>query len=66
MWYRESDALLRGFEFFDKDNTKFLETDPRFFQGENHKEWILEDDERIIGFKSRKHSDGFDAWHKDF
>ena len=41
---------------FDKDENKLLETSSDF-SGFKSKETVLEEGERIIGFKSRKHND---------
>ncbi len=54
--YDQSDAYLVGLQMFDSDNTILLEAVGDYYDDYSHKEWILEDGERIIGFKSRKHT----------
>ena len=66
IYYDESNAYLWGFQLFDKNNKKSLETASKYFKNCSNKECILQDDERIIGFKSRKKSEGESAWHYDF
>jgi hypothetical protein len=59
--HTNNDAYLYGFQLFAKDGTKLFESAYRhpYNSPQNCKstETILEDDERIIGFKSRKASD---------
>lgn len=51
---------------YDKNNTKILETTEKYFDGRQSKEFTINDDERIIGVKSRKYSTPRSAWHFDF
>lgn len=53
IWYRESDGLLFGVSLFDSSGSKILET-KRSFNEFKSQETILEENERIIGIKSRK------------
>ena len=58
--------FLYGVQLFDRDGNKLLET---LFPIKSHwksHEVILEDDERIIGFKSKQSRSDLDAWHKNF
>ncbi len=56
VWYDNSDALLAGLRIFDKDNTMLLEALGYNYDNHSQKEWVLEDGERIIGFKYRQWS----------
>ncbi len=53
-------------QLFDRDGNKVLETLWQGCKSYKSHEVILEDDERIIGFKSKQDSPDFDAWHKNF
>ena len=53
-----------GVELFDKDNNKLLSS--LYSSGYTAHETILADNERIVGFKSRKYSSGCPAAHYDF
>ena len=66
VWYRQEDARLAGLRLFDKDNTMLLEALGNGFNAHSQKEWVLQDGERIIGFKSRKYSADYTAGHYDF
>ncbi len=46
--------MLVGLQLFDSHNTNLLEVKVGDYSQPSHKECILEDGERIIGFKSRK------------
>ncbi len=52
-------------QLFDRDGNKLLETLWSFYGCESH-EVILEDNERIIGFKSKQADPVSDAWHSNF
>ena len=52
-------------QLFDRDGNKLLETLYRFNSYKSH-EVILEDDERIIGFKSKQYRSDLDALHSNF
>ena len=56
---------LYGVQLFDRDGNKLLETLFPFSIYTPH-EVILEDNERIIGFKSKQHQPGYEAWHECF
>ena len=56
IWYDQHMALLRGIQLFDKEGEKLLETGCPKNQFKSQ-ETILEDDERIVGFKARKQND---------
>jgi hypothetical protein len=60
--------LVCGFQLFDKENINLLTTPESYNLGsqKKYKEWILEEDERVIGFKSRKRWTLKEAWHYDF
>ena len=62
-WYDQN--TLYAIQLFDKDGVKLLETGYKDAYSKNSKEVILEDDERIVGFKSRLRTNGF-ADHNDF
>ena len=59
-----SNNLLRGIEFFDEDGKKLLGT--RIFSDSTAVETLIDSNERIVGFRSRKHSDTLPAAHYDF
>jgi hypothetical protein len=56
LWYYEGRQTLYGIQLFDKDEIKLLETSDDF-SGYKSKETVLDEGERIIGFKSRIHND---------
>ncbi len=60
IWY--DGVNLIGVELFDRDGNKLVETLFPFSSFPSH-EVILEDNERIIGFKSKQHRTSWDAWH---
>ncbi len=66
VWYNQNNARLVGLRLFDKDNTMLLEALGYNFNDQCQKEWVLQDGERIIGFKSRKYSAYCTAAHLDF
>ncbi len=51
---------------FDRDGSKLLETLWSGFSSYKSHEVILEDDERIIGFKSKQNHPNWKAWHDNF
>ena len=60
IWYNKSDAGLAGIQLFDKEGINLIETssaahvrDPEVY---GNSETILQEDERIIGFKSRNNN----------
>jgi hypothetical protein len=68
MWHYPGEAYLYGFQLFDKDGNKLFESASREpYTNSNYKstETILSEEERIIGFKSRKVNDRH-AIHNDF
>ena len=54
VWFYHSTAAMCGLRLFDKDNTMLLEALGSTYNQYSQKEWVLQDGERIIGFKSRK------------
>ena len=58
-------SLLFGIHLFDKDGNEILKT-AYDCSGKPSNERILADSERIVGIKSRKHSDAEPAAHYDF
>ena len=63
IWYNS--VHLYGVQLFDRDGNKLLET-LYTLNGFTPHEVILEDNERIIGFKSKQHGTSSDAWHNNF
>jgi hypothetical protein len=53
-------------QLFDRDGNKVLETLWEGFGGYKSHEVILEEGERIIGFKSKQNHPNYDAWHDNF
>ena len=66
LWYNESSAYLDGIQMFDERNNLLLETLFAFKSKYKSKEYLLTEDERIIGFKSRKTSETNSQFHYDF
>ena len=66
LWYNESSAYLDGIQMFDEKNNLLLETLFAFKSKYKSKEYLLTEDERIIGFKSRKTSETNSQFQHDF
>jgi hypothetical protein len=62
IWHDKGSVYLRGVQLFDRDGNKLLETLNAFSSYTRH-EVILEDNERIIGFKSKQYASNCEAWH---
>ncbi len=57
--------VLSGFKLFDKDNNLLLQT--LYNEFNNFSETLLDENERIVGFKSRRHPiELHQAAHVDF
>lgn len=55
-----------GLQIFDRESKKILETLDISAFNFKYKEITLAENERIVGFKSRKYSDDRSARHYDF
>ena len=64
LWYRQNDALLYGIQLFSVCNKLLIEVGINFSEY-TCKDFYLNEDERIIGFKARKYSEK-EAWLYDF
>jgi len=63
-YYRSEDVVSRGLQFFDKQGQLLAQSRPGFFTSPNKKqEIVLEDGERVLGFKGA--SDGNTAFYYD-
>lgn len=65
IWYNEGNGYLDGLQFFDANGNLLLKTLFNFEKFKK-KEIILQDDERIIGYVSRKDSEANPCFHYDF
>ncbi len=65
VWHDDGGSYLYGVQLFDRDGNKLLETLSDFSYA-TPLELILEENERIIGFKSKQHGTSWDAWHECF
>ena len=65
IWFQEKENICLGFQFFDKNDSHIFETLGNFFtSNQAKKEIVLEEGERIVGIRSRKHDDQR-AYHCD-
>lgn len=65
IYYGDVQGFLGGIQMFDQDRNLLLET-PKLFTDLYSLETIVERDEFIVGFKSRKTSEAKQAQHIDF